>query len=63
MERAARVLGISKSTAFRAVKTGEIPSFHMGRRILVPTAKLIRLVEGDLHTIPSVDDGANVDIR
>ena len=41
---AARLLGISRSAAYRAVARGEIPTIRIGRRLLVPTAKLYRLL-------------------
>lgn len=37
---AARLLGISRSAAYRAVARGEIATIRIGRRLLVPTAKL-----------------------
>ena len=37
---AARLLGISTRSAYRAVDAGQIPSIRIGRRIRVPTAKL-----------------------
>lgn len=38
VEEAAAVLRISRSAAYRAVKTGEIPSVRVGRRIRVPAS-------------------------
>ncbi len=38
------LLGISRSAAYRAVTRDEIPSVRIGRRLLVPTAKLYRLL-------------------
>jgi len=40
VEQAAKVLGIGRSTAYELVHTGAIPSLRLGRRIVVPTAKL-----------------------
>ena len=40
----ARLLGISRSAAYRAVARGEIPTIRIGRRLLVPTARLSRLL-------------------
>lgn len=37
---AARLLGISTRSAYRAVDAGQIPSIRIGRRIRIPTAKL-----------------------
>ena len=48
---AAKVLGISASTAYAAVKAGTfpVPVIHIGSRISVPTAPLRKLlgIEGD----------------
>ncbi len=41
---AAELLGISRSAAYRAVARGEIPTIRIGRRLLVPTAKLYQLL-------------------
>jgi len=43
---AARVLGISRNGAYAAVARGDIPSVRIGKRILVPTARLRELLEG-----------------
>lgn len=37
---AAEELGISRGSAFAAVKRGEIPSIRIGKRLLVPVAAL-----------------------
>lgn len=44
VEEAARMLGLARSTAYDCVARGEIPSIRMGRRILVPTAELRKLL-------------------
>jgi excisionase family DNA binding protein len=41
---AARLLGISRSAAYRAVARGEIPTIRIGRRLLVPTARLYAML-------------------
>lgn len=40
VEQAAKLLGIGRSTAYELVHTGANPSLRLGRRIVVPTAKL-----------------------
>lgn len=40
----AEALGVSRGSAFSAVHRGEIPSFRIGRRIVVPTAAVRRLL-------------------
>lgn len=45
VEEAGQKLGISRALAYEAVRTGQIPSIHIGKRILVPKAALARLLE------------------
>ena len=40
VEQAAKLLGIGRSTAYELVHTGDIPSLRLGRRIVVPIARL-----------------------
>lgn len=47
IEEAARLSGISRQSAYEAARRGEIPSVRIGRRILVPRNKLLRLLNGD----------------
>lgn len=42
--QAARVLGISRGAAYSAAKAGEIPTLRVGRRLLVPRARLMALL-------------------
>jgi len=41
VEEAARVLGIGRSAAYEAVRRGELPSRHLGRRLFVPVPALL----------------------
>jgi excisionase family DNA binding protein len=41
---AARLLGVSRMSAYSAVRTGEIPSIRIGRRVLIARAALERLL-------------------
>ncbi len=41
---AARVLGISRSTAYELVRSGTLPALRLGRRIVVPTHALSDLL-------------------
>ena len=43
---AAKILGISRTSAFEAIHRGQIPYVRIGRRILIPRAALERLLEG-----------------
>jgi predicted DNA-binding transcriptional regulator AlpA len=46
---AATVLGIGRSLAYELVRTGQWPTpvLRIGRLIKIPTAPLLRLIEGD----------------
>lgn len=44
---AARVLRIGRNQAYAAVHAGEIKSFRIGGRIVVPVAPLLRMLELD----------------
>jgi excisionase family DNA binding protein len=44
VEEAAASLGISRASAYEAVRRGDVPSIRIGRRILVPKAALARLL-------------------
>ncbi len=41
---AALLLGISRNSAYEAVRRGEIPTIRLGRRILVPRNRLEELL-------------------
>ena len=55
VEQAANVLGISRGSAYEAIRRGEIPSIRLGRRILVPLPALERML--DLPAEPFSRDG------
>jgi excisionase family DNA binding protein len=44
--RAAALLGISRGSAYKAVRAGEIPAVKIGKRLLVPRRALERLLDG-----------------
>jgi excisionase family DNA binding protein len=56
VREAATWLGISQGLAWSLVHAGQIPSFHLGRRVLVPRAGLAetvrRLTQGALEREP-----------
>jgi excisionase family DNA binding protein len=41
---AAILLGVSRSAAYRAAKAGQIPTITFGRRLLVPTCRLLEML-------------------
>jgi Helix-turn-helix domain len=49
----AKAFHISRAAAYEAVKTGEIPSIRIGRRIVVPTAAVRRMLQLDGGTTAS----------
>lgn len=55
VDQTAKLLGISRGLAFAAVRSGELPSRRIGRRILVPTEQLRRWLastgDGDLGEV------------
>jgi len=46
VKEAARLLRLGRNQAYDAVRTGQLPSIRVGRRILVPWGPLKRLVDG-----------------
>ena len=46
VDETARFLGIARSTAFDAVRRGELPVIRIGRRFLVPVPALARMLSG-----------------
>ena len=46
VEEAGQLLGLSRQGAYDAVRRGEIPSIRLGRRLVVPKAALLRIIDG-----------------
>jgi excisionase family DNA binding protein len=44
VKEAAKILGLSRASAYEAVRTGQIPSLRFGRRIVVPRAALDKML-------------------
>ena len=47
IEDAARELGISRHTAYRCARDGQIPTIRLGRRLVVPRVRLEALLRGE----------------
>lgn len=47
VEEAAEILGISRAFAYNLVKTEQLPSVRLGRRLVVPRRALERLLHAD----------------
>jgi predicted DNA-binding transcriptional regulator AlpA len=43
--KAARLLGISRSAAYRCAASGDLPTRHLGGRVYIVTAKLQEMLE------------------
>lgn len=49
VDEAAKILRISRTLAFAAVREGALPSVRIGRRVLVPRDRLEAFLRGDPH--------------
>lgn len=49
VEEAGKLLGLSRGTAYQAVRCGDIPARRIGGRWIVPTAAVRRLLDLDEH--------------
>ena len=47
VEEARKLLGLSRGLMYDAIRSEQIPSIRIGRRILIPAARLRRLIDGD----------------
>ena len=47
VQMAGAVLGIERTAAYAAVRRGDIPSLKIGRRVVVPTVPLLRMLGAD----------------
>ena len=47
---ASKLLGVSRATAYEAVRQGTIPAIRIGKRLLVPIEALERLLKGNGST-------------
>jgi excisionase family DNA binding protein len=55
---AAKVLGLSRNSVYQACLKGEMPCLKIGKRILIPRARLDRLLTGN-----SEPDRVNQELR
>jgi excisionase family DNA binding protein len=54
VEEAAVALGIGRTTAYLAIRRGELPCLRIGRRVVVPRAAIDRLLAGTNPLPPSL---------
>jgi excisionase family DNA binding protein len=43
---ASQLLGLSRTSVYQGISTGEIPHIRVGKRILIPKVGLERMLEG-----------------
>ena len=55
VEETAELLGVSRGLAYEAARRGEIPTIRLGRRLLVPRARLLELVGAPEMRKPDLD--------
>ena len=46
VDEAAVILGVGRSTMYEAIRRGEVPCVRLGRRIVIPSVALARLLDG-----------------
>jgi excisionase family DNA binding protein len=56
VEQTAKLLGIGRSTAYELVHSGDIPSLRLGRRIVVPRARIAEILSGCPQDRPHAQD-------
>jgi excisionase family DNA binding protein len=44
VEQASKLLGVSRTVGHRAAASGDLPTLRWGRRLYVPTARLLELL-------------------
>jgi excisionase family DNA binding protein len=49
VEETAELLGLSRGAAYEGVRCGDIPAVRVGRRWLVPRARLLELLGADTN--------------
>ncbi len=59
VEEAARILGLGRASAYTAANNGELPTVQIGRRLLVPVARLRRMLGEQTDTINEQRPGGN----
>jgi len=56
---AGRIVGIGRRLAYASAREGSIPTVQFGRRRVVPTVKLRRMLEGEISANGDVADSAS----
>jgi excisionase family DNA binding protein len=63
VEQTAKLLGIGRSTAYELVRTGDIPSLRLGRRIVVPIGKLADQIGTRVEDIGVREQRVSAEVR
>ena len=53
VQEVAELLGLSRTLAYAAIESGEIPSVRIGRRIVVPRAAINRMLAAQMKPAAS----------
>lgn len=61
VSEAARVLGISRTTAYECVRTGQLRAVRLGRRLVVPRIAITELLAPQASGVDTVDTVDTVD--
>jgi len=60
VSEAAMVLGISRTTAYECVRSGQLRAVRLGRRLVVPRVAIVELLAAPARSVPSTDvDGVS----
>jgi excisionase family DNA binding protein len=59
VEEAGRLIGVSRGSAYEAVRSGSLPSLRVGRRIVVPLGRLAELLGETPESLDSALDAPN----
>jgi excisionase family DNA binding protein len=51
VDQTARMLGISRNSAYALVREGRIPALRLGKRIVIPRVKLQELLSSPTNTV------------
>lgn len=62
VEEAGEIVGVGRSAAYEAARTGDIPTLKIGRRLLVPVARLRAMLgEDPTRDAPAANQGVSED--
>ena len=59
VEEVAAVLGIGRSMAYEAVRSGQLPSRRLGRRIVIPVPLLLDWLGASADRVPFRTNGSH----